>query len=174
MNRIATLVAVGAATLLASTAMAQTSSTMSRSSQGTGSMNSQTSPAQNNAESRQYQDRVRGDAGFRNARTQRECGPIQSSELRQQCVDSFASYPDASPGMSTSRRAGTGTGPGPSTAMTGSSRSGKTMSGTTSSGGSSDSMRGGALRPGADASTPPKSASAPANQRSNDGGSGGR
>ena len=170
MNKIATLVAVGA-TLLASTAMAQTSSTMSRSSQGTGSMSSsQTSAAQNNVESRQYQNKVRADSSFRNARQQRECGPIQSSELRQQCVDSFASYSNSNPGtMSTTSRTSAG-----STAITGSSRSGESMSGTTSSGGSNDRMGSGALRPGADASTPPKSASDPANQRTGDGGSSGR
>lgn len=45
--------------------------------------------ARNNAESAQYERLLRTNPGFRQARMQRECGPIADPQLREQCLASF-------------------------------------------------------------------------------------
>ena len=46
-------------------------------------------PQQNVRLSNQYQAMVDRNAGFRNARMHKECDPIASPELRQECMNSF-------------------------------------------------------------------------------------
>lgn len=160
MNKMMTLVAAGAATLLASAAMAQT-----------GSMGA----SQNNAESRQYQQKVRSDTTFRSDRERRECGPIQASDLRQQCIDSFAADSRATrstmsgdrPGDRRSNAAMSGS----ASSRSGSSMSNRGASATTSSGSGDAMMRNAPVGRGSPATVPPASANAPA-PRHNDGGSG--
>jgi len=43
----------------------------------------------NNAESAQYERLLQTNTGFRQARMQRECGPITDPQLRAQCMASF-------------------------------------------------------------------------------------
>ena len=45
--------------------------------------------ARNNAESAQYERLLQANPGFRQARMQRECGPITDPQLRAQCMASF-------------------------------------------------------------------------------------
>jgi hypothetical protein len=45
--------------------------------------------ARNNAESAQYDRLVATNPGFRQARMQKECGPIADPQLRQNCMASF-------------------------------------------------------------------------------------
>ena len=45
--------------------------------------------ARNNAKSAQYERLLRTNPGFRQARMQRECGPITDPQLRAQCMASF-------------------------------------------------------------------------------------
>jgi hypothetical protein len=47
------------------------------------------SASRNNAESAQYERLLQANPGFRQARMQRECGPITDPELRAQCLASF-------------------------------------------------------------------------------------
>jgi len=47
------------------------------------------SAARNNAESAQYERLLQASPGFRQARMQRECGPITDAQLRAQCLASF-------------------------------------------------------------------------------------
>jgi hypothetical protein len=49
-------------------------------------------PAQNMSKSQQYDYLVSTNAGFRNARVRKECGPIGDPELRASCVGSFGAY----------------------------------------------------------------------------------
>ena len=46
-------------------------------------------PAQNQKMSQQYQNMVGGSAGFRTERMHKECDPIVSQDLKQQCMSSF-------------------------------------------------------------------------------------
>lgn len=85
--------AVIAATLLAGPVLAQTTLTP-RPAQGntmgtttTGTISAD--PSANVRESRSYADLVKENPGFRNARAMKECSPIESYDLRQQCVASF-------------------------------------------------------------------------------------
>ena len=43
----------------------------------------------NNAESAQYERLLQANPGFRQARMQRECGPIADPQLRARCIASF-------------------------------------------------------------------------------------
>ena len=45
--------------------------------------------ARNNAESAQYEHLLQANRGFRQARIQKECGPITDAQLRAQCQASF-------------------------------------------------------------------------------------
>jgi len=47
------------------------------------------SAARNNAESAQYERLLQTNPGFRQARMQRECGPITDAQLRAECLASF-------------------------------------------------------------------------------------
>jgi hypothetical protein len=47
------------------------------------------SPQRNVAESHQYERLLKANPSFRQARIRKECGPIDDSALRQQCVGSF-------------------------------------------------------------------------------------
>jgi hypothetical protein len=48
--------------------------------------------ARNNAESRQYMRQLQTNWNFRQARLQRECGPITDMQLHQSCIASFDAY----------------------------------------------------------------------------------
>jgi hypothetical protein len=49
-------------------------------------------PAQNVRKSHQYDYLVSTNAGFRNSRMRKECGPIKDPALRNDCVGSFSAY----------------------------------------------------------------------------------
>jgi hypothetical protein len=54
-----------------------------------GDGSAQGSPQRNVAESNQYERLLKANPGFRQARINKECGPIDDPALRQQCVASF-------------------------------------------------------------------------------------
>jgi hypothetical protein len=49
-------------------------------------------PAQNVSKSQRYDHLLSTNAGFRNARMRKECGPIRDPELRASCLGSFSVY----------------------------------------------------------------------------------
>ena len=54
------------------------------------------SAQQNVIESKQYEQLLRTNPAFRQARMKRECGPITDPQLRQSCVASFEQYAGSS------------------------------------------------------------------------------
>jgi hypothetical protein len=54
------------------------------------------SPQQNVIESKQYEQLLRTNPAFRQARMNRECGPITDPQLRQSCLASFEQYAGSS------------------------------------------------------------------------------
>ena len=59
------------------------------------------SSSRNNAESAQYERLLQANSGFRQARMQKECGPITDSQLRAQCMASFDDASSTMTGSST-------------------------------------------------------------------------
>ena len=55
-------------------------------------------PAVNQRESRNYDALVGSDSSFRSRRMQTECGSIESADLKQQCMQSFAAPATTSSG----------------------------------------------------------------------------
>jgi len=97
MKPLFVLLAVGAMSWMAADAFAQ-SSTLS---------NESADPQLNRRESRSYDNLVDHDAAFRNQRMHKECDPIESDDLRRQCMDSFSAAATSS-GSSGTMRSGTG------------------------------------------------------------------
>ena len=62
------------------------------------------SARRNNAESAQYDRLLRSNAGFRQSRMRKECGPISDPQLRSQCVASFSQYEPTMAGSSSPPR----------------------------------------------------------------------
>jgi len=92
--------------LLASAAMAQDTIVQHESNAPIPSYTNET-PSQNVRLSNQYQNLVDRNGSFRNARMHKECDPITSADLRQECMASFGSGTSyGSSGMSSSRRIG--------------------------------------------------------------------
>jgi hypothetical protein len=58
------------------------------------------SASRNNAESAQYERLLQTNPGFRQARMQRECGPITDAQLRAQCLASFGASSSTMTGSS--------------------------------------------------------------------------
>jgi hypothetical protein len=54
------------------------------------------SAQQNVVESKQYEQLLRTNSAFRQARMRRECGPITDPQLHQSCVASFEQYAGSS------------------------------------------------------------------------------
>ena len=54
------------------------------------------SPRQNVIESKQYEQLLRTNPAFRQARMRRECGPITDPQLRESCLASFEQYTGSS------------------------------------------------------------------------------
>lgn len=54
------------------------------------------SPQQNVIESKQYEQALRTNPAFRQARMKRECGPITDPQLRESCLASFEQYAGSS------------------------------------------------------------------------------
>ena len=54
------------------------------------------SPRQNVIESKQYEQVLRTNPAFRQARMRRECGPITDPQLRESCLASFEQYTGSS------------------------------------------------------------------------------
>lgn len=50
------------------------------------------SPQQNVIESKQYENLLRTNPAFRQARMRKECGPITDPQLRESCLASFERY----------------------------------------------------------------------------------
>jgi hypothetical protein len=94
MKPLFVLLAVGAASWIATDAFAQ-SGTLS---------NEGGDPQLNRREARSYDNLVDHDSGFRNQRMHKECGPIESEELRRQCMDSFSGSASNSSGSSGTMR----------------------------------------------------------------------
>jgi len=79
MKPLFVLLAVGAAAWIAGDAFAQTSSAESASAD----------PQLNRREARDYTNLVDHDAAFRAQRMHKECDPIESDDLRRECINSF-------------------------------------------------------------------------------------
>ena len=54
------------------------------------------SPQQNVIESKQYEQLLRTNPAFRQARMRKECGPITDPQLRESCLASFERYAGSS------------------------------------------------------------------------------
>jgi hypothetical protein len=80
MKPLFVVLAFAAATWAASDALAQSSSSDA----------ANLNPELNRREARSYDNLVDHDAAFRNQRMHRECDPIQSDDLRRQCIESFS------------------------------------------------------------------------------------
>ena len=91
--------------LLASAAMAQDTIIQHESNAPVLTPGDNSNNAQANVRaSNNYQSLVDRNAGFRNARMHKECDPIASADLRQECMASFGSGTSyGSSGMSSSR-----------------------------------------------------------------------
>ncbi|MEJ0067504.1 MAG: hypothetical protein WDO24_00665 [Pseudomonadota bacterium] len=100
MKSLFVLFAFAAATWVASDALAQSSSDSA----------ANLNPELNRRESRSYDNLVDHDSAFRNQRMHRECDPIESDDLRRQCMDSFGATATNSSGSSDQRRTGVGRG----------------------------------------------------------------
>lgn len=98
MKPLFVLLAVGAAAWIAGDAFGQTSSAESANAD----------PQLNRRESRSYDNLVDRDAAFRTQRMHKECDPIESDDLRRQCIDSFGATATISSGSAgTPRPTGT-------------------------------------------------------------------
>src|SRR5262249_44840191 len=97
MKFTAALFAAGLPPVLASAALAQTTPTT------TTNRATVDDPAVNQRETRNYDALVGSDASFRNRRMQQECGPIESPDLKQQCMQSFGAGATTSSGTSGAR-----------------------------------------------------------------------
>lgn len=84
MKPFAALSALGVTALLASSALAQSNNA---------------DPAVNVRESQSYNQMVDHNPGFRSERIKKECDPIESPDLRRQCIESFGTTAN-SPGTS--------------------------------------------------------------------------
>jgi hypothetical protein len=93
MKPLFVLLAAGAATFIAADAFAQTSSDSSANA----------NPAVNRRESREYTNLVDRNAAFRAQRMHKECDPIQSDDLRRECVQSFSADATGNSGSSGAR-----------------------------------------------------------------------
>ena len=90
--------------LLASAAMAQDTIIQHESNAPVPTPGDNNNAAANVRASNNYQSLVDRNAGFRNARMHKECDPIASADLRQECMASFGSGTSyGSSGMSSSR-----------------------------------------------------------------------
>ncbi|MBI3515674.1 MAG: hypothetical protein HY060_16695 [Proteobacteria bacterium] len=94
------LLGLGAATLIAPAALAQTPTAESLID----------NPTVNVRQSQNYSSLVDRDAAFRAQRVRQECDPIESPDLRRQCIDSFGAT--ASSGASDGRTMRSGVGRG--------------------------------------------------------------
>jgi hypothetical protein len=93
MKPLFALLAAGAATWIAADAFAQTSDDSSANA----------NPAVNRRESRDYTSLVDHNAAFRTQRMHKECDPIQSPDLRRECIQSFSADATSSSGSSGAR-----------------------------------------------------------------------
>src|SRR4051794_32479029 len=94
MKFTAALFAVGLTTVAAMGALAQTT---------TAPRPMADDPAVNQRETRNYNALVDSDTSFRARRMRQECDPIESMDLRQQCMDSFGATATNSSGASGAR-----------------------------------------------------------------------
>jgi hypothetical protein len=93
MKLTAALFAIGLTTITAAGALAQTTTRSA----------TVDDPAVNQRESRNYNALVDSDSSFRARRMRQECDPIESLDLRQQCMDSFGATATTSSGTSGTR-----------------------------------------------------------------------
>jgi len=88
MIKTMSIVAVGLSLMAAPLAIAQSATSETSMQPIPNPPNSET-PAQNVKESQNYQAMVAENPAFRNDRIKRECGGIEDSDLKQQCINSF-------------------------------------------------------------------------------------
>ncbi len=93
-----TLLAIGTAALLAGPALAQSSAA--------------DNPQLNVRESQNYNSMVDHSNSFRAERMRKECDPIQSDDLRRQCIESFGATSSSGAGDQSTRSTRSGVGRG--------------------------------------------------------------